>query len=106
MTRRFDRWTDRGWRFVFGYDARGSLVETADALPSEAWRPLVRRARHPVKTSVRVVCVFSRIHAGVRYAPRSGSLKNDTVPSGLALDGRNSPSSVGAPQPGHGHGVN
>jgi hypothetical protein len=43
QTRHLDRWTADGVRFVFGYDARATVVRRADALPAAAWTPLVRR---------------------------------------------------------------
>jgi hypothetical protein len=52
LTVNFDRWTDDGVNFVFGYDACKNLVGTADSLPNSAWRPLVRKTR-AVKTRER-----------------------------------------------------
>ncbi len=52
LTENFDRWTDDGVKFVFGYDACKNLVGTADSLPNSAWRPLVRKTR-AVKTRER-----------------------------------------------------
>ena len=40
----FDRWTEDGVRFVFGYDAVPQLVETAETLTHEEYRELVRKA--------------------------------------------------------------
>ena len=50
QTRHLDRWDTAGVRFVFGSDARATVVRLADALPLTAWTPLVRRpptARQP-----------------------------------------------------------
>jgi hypothetical protein len=44
QTRHLDRWHAAGVRFVFGYDARANVIGCADALPADAWTPLVRRA--------------------------------------------------------------
>ena len=52
LTTNFDRWTDGGVKFVFGYDACKNLVERAETLANSAWRPLVRKAR-VVKTRER-----------------------------------------------------
>ncbi|MGB2826713.1 MAG: IS1380 family transposase, partial [Dehalococcoidales bacterium] len=52
LTENFDRWTEDDVRFVFGYDACTNLVETADSMPSAAWRPLERKQR-AVKTRER-----------------------------------------------------
>ena len=49
LTENFDRWTDEGVKFVFGYDAYENLRRIADSLPSAAWRPLERK-RRAVKT--------------------------------------------------------
>ena len=53
QTTHLDRWDAAGIRFVFGYDARANLVGLADALPTVAWRPLVRRAPYEVETEPR-----------------------------------------------------
>ena len=52
LTVNFDRWTEGGVNFVFGYDACKNLVERADSLPNSEWRPLVRPKR-AVKTRER-----------------------------------------------------
>ena len=44
LTAHFDRWTDGGVRFVFGYDAQPLLVETAETLEHDEYRELVRKA--------------------------------------------------------------
>ncbi len=53
LTVNFDRWTEGGVRFVFGYDACKNLVEMADSLPDTGWRPLKRRRKYEVKTRER-----------------------------------------------------
>jgi hypothetical protein len=53
QTRHLDRWDADGVRFVFGYDARASLIGAADALPARAWTPLVRRPPYHVQTEPR-----------------------------------------------------
>jgi hypothetical protein len=53
QTRHLDRWHADGVRFVFGYDARANVIGCADALPPEAWTPLVRRAPYEVATEPR-----------------------------------------------------
>ena len=53
LTANFDRWDCDGVRFVFGYDARPNLVETAKTTDDEAYHELVRRAERVVKTSPR-----------------------------------------------------
>jgi len=53
QTSHLDRWNGEGVRFVFGYDARANVIGRADALPAEAWTPLVRRARYEVETEPR-----------------------------------------------------
>ena len=49
LTENFDRWTEGGVNFVFGYDAYENLRQIADSVPSGAWRPLARK-RRKVKT--------------------------------------------------------
>jgi hypothetical protein len=53
QTAHLDRWDGAGVRFVFGYDARANLIGDADALPADAWTPLVRRAPYVVATEPR-----------------------------------------------------
>jgi len=53
QTAHLDRWDGAGVRFVFGYDARANLIGYADALPADAWTPLVRRAPYVVATEPR-----------------------------------------------------
>jgi hypothetical protein len=49
LTSNFDRWDEKAG-FVFGYDAKKSLVDMAEALPKGPWEPLQRPARYEVKT--------------------------------------------------------
>jgi Transposase DDE domain group 1 len=44
LTSEFDRWDADGVRFVFGYDARANLVDTATAAPDDLYHDLVTRA--------------------------------------------------------------
>jgi hypothetical protein len=53
QTRHLDRWDAEGVRFVFGCDARANLIGAADALPTRAWTPLVRRPAYAVQTEPR-----------------------------------------------------
>jgi len=53
QTRHLDRWNAAGVRFVFGCDARANLIGAADALPANAWQPLVRRPPYAVQTDPR-----------------------------------------------------
>jgi hypothetical protein len=48
QTANFDRWTDDGVRFVFGFDAISQLVETAETLTNEEYRDLERKAKGAV----------------------------------------------------------
>lgn len=52
LTEQFDRWTDAGVHFVFGYDAHANLVRKAESLPESAYSPLQRETRE-VKTTPR-----------------------------------------------------
>ena len=53
LTANFDRWTDDGVRFVFGFDANAKAKAWADAGPSECYEELVRRAERQIKTRPR-----------------------------------------------------
>lgn len=49
QTANFDRWTEAGVRFVFGFDAAPILVETADTLTNEEYRDLERKAKAAIE---------------------------------------------------------
>jgi hypothetical protein len=53
LTSNFDRWDEKGVRFVFGYDAKKNLVDVADALPESNWKAFRRPPRYEVKTEER-----------------------------------------------------
>jgi hypothetical protein len=46
LTINFDRWTEQGVGFVFGYDAHANLVQIANELPVDEWRRLERPSKH------------------------------------------------------------
>ena len=53
LTKHFDRWDERGVKFVFGYDAKANLVRKAEEQPETAWEDMVRPVRYEVKTRER-----------------------------------------------------
>ena len=53
LTSQFDRWTQDGVRFVFGYDAHATLKEWADSAPPELYKEFVKRAERALKTKPR-----------------------------------------------------
>jgi hypothetical protein len=53
QTEHLDRWNDDGVQFVFGIDATPTLYDRAGELPQNAWKTLVRPAKHVVKTQPR-----------------------------------------------------
>lgn len=53
LTRQFDRWDEEGVDFVFAYDAKENLKQTADSLPDSAWSSLERRPSYEVATEPR-----------------------------------------------------
>jgi len=53
ITREFDRWSDEGVRFVFGFDANKKAVAWAEAAPEEGFEELERRAERAVATQPR-----------------------------------------------------
>ena len=53
LTGEFDRWDSDGIRFVFGYDARANLIETAEGLPDDMYRELVATAERQIATKAR-----------------------------------------------------
>lgn len=51
LTVNFDRWTKQGVKFVFGYDVHANLVQLANELPGESWRPFERLPKKTTKSS-------------------------------------------------------
>ncbi len=50
QTRHLDGWDQKGYRFIFGIDAMKNLVELAEGMPENVWKPLNRRIKHELKT--------------------------------------------------------
>ena len=53
LTGELDRWDDDNVRFVFGYDAKKNLVESAEALDEAMYHELVTRAEEAIATTPR-----------------------------------------------------
>ncbi len=53
QTEHLDRWDKQGVKFVFGIDATPTLYDLAGELPQNAWKTLLRREKHVVKTQAR-----------------------------------------------------
>lgn len=53
QTGHLDGWDEKGVRFIFGINAMPNLIERADNLPEDLWRPLLRPAKYDVKTQPR-----------------------------------------------------
>ena len=53
LTQNFDRWDEKGVKFVFGYDAIKPLRRMADEIPDGDWKPLERLPRYEVATRER-----------------------------------------------------
>jgi hypothetical protein len=53
ITAEFDRWTEEGVRFVFGYDAHANLKEIAGNTPENEYRKLVRKAQRKFRKTAR-----------------------------------------------------
>jgi hypothetical protein len=45
LTAKFDGWDDEGNGFAFGTDAMANLVEIAESVEKDAWKPLNRLYR-------------------------------------------------------------
>jgi Transposase DDE domain group 1 len=67
LTREFDRWSSDGVRFVFGYDAKANLIETAEDQPEELYRELAARAEQAATARTRPVNVKDEIVAERGY---------------------------------------
>jgi hypothetical protein len=48
LTGELDRWNAQGVKFIFGMDAHAKVVNLAEALPQEAWKPLRRLPRYEI----------------------------------------------------------
>jgi len=53
LTGEFDRWTEDGVKFVFGYDAMANMKKQADSIGEQEYHELVRRAERQLKTKPR-----------------------------------------------------
>ncbi|MBV8330044.1 MAG: IS1380 family transposase, partial [Verrucomicrobia bacterium] len=53
LTGELDRWDSQGIKFIFGMDAHPKVVQLAEALPEEAWKPLERLPRYEIATEPR-----------------------------------------------------
>jgi len=65
ITGEFDRWTETGTKFIFGYDARQNLVKKADLLGENEWKSfskptIVRGSKRKKKQRVKENCVIKR----------------------------------------------
>ena len=52
-TKHFDRWTEDGVRFVFGYDAKANMKQMAEEMGEDEYHELVRKAERSMKTQPR-----------------------------------------------------
>lgn len=50
ITSEFDRWSEQGVRFIFGYDARKNMIARADRTPDALYRELEQRAEREILT--------------------------------------------------------
>jgi hypothetical protein len=48
LTGELDRWDGQGIKFIFGMEAHCKVVNLAEALPEEAWKPLKRLPRYEI----------------------------------------------------------
>jgi len=53
LTVNFDRWTEQGVAFVFGFDAHPNLVALANEVPASEWRRFQRPPRYEAESSRR-----------------------------------------------------
>lgn len=53
QTRRLDGWDTKGYRFIFGIDARSNLVKKAENLLKTRWKRLERPAKYKIRTRPR-----------------------------------------------------
>lgn len=53
LTTAFDRWTDNGVRFVFGFDANNNMKTRGQAISDDQYAELVQRAEREIQTKSR-----------------------------------------------------
>src|SRR6476620_7292633 len=53
LSAELDRWDEQGVKFIFGMDAHPKVVNLAQALPEQAWKPLERLPRYEIATQLR-----------------------------------------------------
>ncbi len=53
LTGELDRWDEQGVKFIFGMDAHPKVVNLAQALPEQAWKPLKRLPRYEIASAAR-----------------------------------------------------
>jgi hypothetical protein len=53
LTANFDRWSEQGVAFVFGFDAKPNLVTLAEGVPQSSWRRFRRPPRYEAESSRR-----------------------------------------------------
>jgi hypothetical protein len=53
LSAELDRWDEQGVKFIFGMDAHPKVVNLAQALPEQAWKPLERLPRYEIATAAR-----------------------------------------------------
>jgi len=53
LTKNFDRWTDDGVRFVFGYDSSKAMISKAEAVPDDDYDELLRKAERAIENHPR-----------------------------------------------------
>jgi len=53
LSAELDRWEEQGVKFIFRMDAHPKVVNLAQALPEQAWKPLERLPRYEMATAAR-----------------------------------------------------
>ncbi len=53
LSAELDRWEEQGVKFIFGMDAHPKVVNLAQGLPEQAWKPLERLPRDEIATAAR-----------------------------------------------------
>ena len=92
LTAEFDRFDDDGVRFVFGYDARKNLIETAEDADDAMYHELVKRAEQAIATKARTrpreVQRRHRAPAGLQgAAPKGRKRRRVLLPTGQLQEG-------------------
>ena len=91
LTTEFDRWNADGVRFVFGYDAKANLVQTAESQGEDLYHELTAKAERQIATRPGPARQTSKTTSFASAPTRRSEprrKRSSSSPTGLALASR------------------